>query len=81
MNQTQRHAKLRQILSEYEVNEEIEGEDRKFVFHCLSKYHPEADQKVKPGMRLTKRHNQFGTKSFILLYEDGSTDDFSIKKC
>jgi len=70
------------LLKTYEHNQCLNDEDFDFMIDLLN-WHPDATRKIGSGVSAIQiqRHGLYGTKGFTLIRNDGSTTDFSYKKC
>ncbi len=69
------------ILYKYQLHQRLVGQDATFV-RALFDRHPERDAKMA-GQDIDHfeiREQQYGTRSFVLVRADGSSDDFAINK-
>jgi len=69
------------MLARYRDGETLNEEDTQFLRDALPR-HPRASEKIRPGIkRFFRDRARHGTSCFYIEYVDGSTDDFSYKKC
>ncbi|XP_073001683.1 DNA-directed RNA polymerase IV subunit 1 isoform X2 [Typha latifolia] len=74
---------LRKILHEYPFDGYISETDKSSIIEALA-YHPKRDEKVGTGVQQIKighSPSHPGTRCFILVRNDGTTVDFSYRKC
>jgi len=73
---------LSNILNSYEIDDTLSGEHHMIVLNILQ-YHPRAIDKIGVGVeRLFVRESPvWRGRCFGIERIDGSTDDFSVKKC
>lgn len=74
---------LRTILHEYPVNGYLNEADKSCLMEALS-YHPRRDAKIGAGVQGIKiGHSPLhpGSRCFVLVRKDGTTEDFSYRKC
>lgn len=74
---------LSKLLHEAPLNEPLEEIDVQLILHILEKYHPTGVEKIKDGVKtvVPKTHSQFQSRCFVLIRNDGTEEDFSLKKC
>ncbi|XP_017700627.1 DNA-directed RNA polymerase IV subunit 1 isoform X1 [Phoenix dactylifera] len=74
---------LRTILHEYPINGYLNETDKSCLMEALS-YHPKRDAKMGTGIQGIKiGHSPLhpGSRCFVLVRNDGTTEDFSYRKC
>uniref|UniRef100_A0A0Q3PPN4 DNA-directed RNA polymerase n=1 Tax=Setaria italica TaxID=4555 RepID=A0A0Q3PPN4_SETIT len=74
---------LQNMLREYPLNGFVKETDKSQLVEAL-KFHPNGAQKIGVGVREIKiglNPSHPGTRCFILLRKDGTTEDFSYNKC
>ncbi|KAJ1272495.1 hypothetical protein BS78_06G206000 [Paspalum vaginatum] len=74
---------LRNMLREYPLNGYVMEPDKSKLIEAL-RFHPRGVEKIGVGVREIKiglNSNHPGTRCFILLRKDGTTEDFSYHKC
>jgi hypothetical protein len=70
-----------EILERYGDEARIDEEDSRFL-QALLERHPEAQQKIGSGVaHFFKAKAKGGTSCFYLKRTDGTSDDFSFKRC
>ncbi|XP_020572389.1 DNA-directed RNA polymerase IV subunit 1 isoform X2 [Phalaenopsis equestris] len=74
---------LRAILLKYPINRYVTAADREILMKALAR-HPSCDAKIGSGVQdimvgYSSEHK--GSKCFILVRKDGTTEDFSYHKC
>lgn len=76
------NAYIQRILYHYADGEQLAEDDLAFMVEVL-KHHPRADEKIGIGVCAIRvqREAQWGTMQFALVRPDGSSTDFSFKKC
>ncbi|KAJ3680051.1 hypothetical protein LUZ60_016329 [Juncus effusus] len=77
------HASLHRILHENEIETCVNEADRKSLIEALT-YHPRGAEKIGIGVKqikigLSVAHE--GSRCFVLVRNNGTTDDFSYRKC
>lgn len=75
-------AYMRQILHSSSVGTPLAGEDLRAVYDLLLR-HPAAEQKIGVGVAAisVQTESNWNTRHFQITRNDGSTTDFSFKKC
>ena len=70
------------VLNRAGLGEVLRGSDESFARDLLA-HHPEADRKHGAGVFVitVALIPEWGTRNFLVLREDGSIDNWSIKKC
>ena len=70
------------VLNRAGLGEVLQGGDEAFARALLS-HHPEAPRKHGVGVDsiVVALIKEWGTRNFLVLREDGTTDNWSIKKC
>ncbi|KAI5021955.1 hypothetical protein ZWY2020_058685 [Hordeum vulgare] len=74
---------LQNMLREYQLNECVGELDKSRVIEAL-RFHPRGHEKIGAGIRDIKighHPSHPGTRCFIMVRDDGTTEDFSYKKC
>ncbi|XP_028548583.1 DNA-directed RNA polymerase IV subunit 1 [Dendrobium catenatum] len=74
---------LRAILLKYPINRYVTAADREILMKALAR-HPSSDAKIGTGVQDIKvgySSEHKGSKCFILVRKDGTTEDFSYHKC
>ena len=68
------------ILSSYEIDDELIGEDFNEIFDLI-KNHPSAEEKIGNGVAsIVVKGDAYGSKCFHIIRKDGSQDNFSYRK-
>ncbi|XBH22252.1 DCL family protein [Jonesiaceae bacterium BS-20] len=70
------------VLNRSGLGEVLNGPDDSFARDLLA-HHPEADRKHGVGISaiIVALIPEWGTRNFLVLHEDGTDDNWSIKKC
>lgn len=74
---------LQNMLREYPLNEYVMEPDKSLLIEAL-KFHPRGYEKIGAGIRYIKiglNPSHPGTRCFVLLRNDDTTEDFSYRKC
>lgn len=72
---------LKGILYKYEIGELVDEKDSGFLAELLAR-HPEADQKIGPGIEsFHVRKADYGTRCFYVMRVDGTEERFSARSC
>lgn len=71
-----------EVLNRTTLGEVLHGQDERFALDLLS-HHPEAGRKHGAGIAgvAVVLMPEWGTRNFFVLRQDGSVDNWSIKKC
>jgi len=74
---------IRRMMSKYQLGQELEPADF-FLVRGLLVYHPDSEAKIGCGVRSIKLDvslDESGSRCFWVLRTDGSSEDFSARKC
>ncbi|XP_037488203.1 DNA-directed RNA polymerase IV subunit 1-like [Triticum dicoccoides] len=74
---------LQNMLREYQLNECVGELDKSRVIEAL-RFHPRGREKIGAGIediKIGHHPSHPGTRCFIMVRDDGTTEDFSYKKC
>ncbi|KAG0474855.1 hypothetical protein HPP92_014541 [Vanilla planifolia] len=74
---------LREILLKYPINRNVTAADRKILMSALA-FHPSSNAKIGTGVQDFKvgySSGHHGSKCFIVVRTDGTSEDFSYHKC
>lgn len=78
---TEADAYVRQVRDQYEVGAQVtDADDQQFLLDLLA-MHPESPEKIGPGVDHFEVRDNGSTVGFWVVRSDGSSIDFSFKKC
>ena len=71
------------ILNNTTVNQDMNDYETMVVAECLKRAHPEATRKIGAGVKTfqIRNHPEHDTRCYMVLRSDGSSEDFSYRKC
>ncbi|EEH57755.1 uncharacterized protein MICPUCDRAFT_16484 [Micromonas pusilla CCMP1545] len=71
------------ILNNMTINQDMNDYERMVVEPCLRTAHPDAEKKIGSGIKAfqIRTHPEHETRCYTVIRTDGTTEDFSYRKC